>query len=438
MRAFCVVAAFSAAFIVPRGAAATDTWSDPFPGVRRLHRETSSQNINVLVVDLCAGGVSVRATGSGERQRTVSSFGALVGAQAAINGDFFNYSTYSTSGPARSDGAAWGGSDSSYIAPVQFGANQVALPANNGPSGVASWAREVVSGHPSLIVAGQRRSFTEELCTARHPRTALGLGPDRSKLYLAVVDGRATGRIGMTCGELGELMAGLGAVDAVNLDGGGSSTMWLQGPGVINYPSEGSQRVVANHLAIRATGSGAAPSCPIRTYDATFAAMDAPTEMTSGDEAVVWLELVNAGNVAWDLDATRVGTQDPEDRASPFYKEGNWIAPSRPTAADHSDYGPGAVGRFTWAMLAPEVTESTRFDETFELVQEGVRWFGPPQVMSIVVHPRSGPTDPDPDGDDGGGGCSAGGQGAGVVWLLAIAALVAATARRRPPPRRIS
>ena len=61
----------------PTVAHAADTWSDPSPGIRRLHRTLSNQNLNVLVVDLCAPGVSVRATASGERQRTVSSFGAL-------------------------------------------------------------------------------------------------------------------------------------------------------------------------------------------------------------------------------------------------------------------------------------------------------------------------------------------------------------------------
>ena len=86
----------------------------------------------------------------------------------------------------------------------------------------------------------------------------LGFNAARDKLILAVVDGRATNRVGMTCDELSTLMIGLGASDAVNLDGGGSSTMWLGNAGVLNYPSDGQQRVVANHLAIRATGSSIA------------------------------------------------------------------------------------------------------------------------------------------------------------------------------------
>ncbi|HVV87809.1 MAG TPA: phosphodiester glycosidase family protein [Kofleriaceae bacterium] len=445
MRAVLLAAAVTV--LAPTVAHASDTWTDPFPGVRRLHRVTSDQNINVLKVDLCAPGVSIRTTASGERQRTVSSFGALVGAQAAVNGDFFSFNDYSTNGPAMDGGAAWGGGDGNYVAPIQFGANKVAIPPHESTAGVESWAREVVSGHPSLLVGGARRDNNgDSLCTTRNPRTALGFSADRRTLFVAVIDGRATGRIGMTCDEMVALFTELGAADAVNLDGGGSSTMWLQGTGVVNNPSDGSQRVVGNHLAIKAGGSGAAPHCPVPAYAASFVALDAPMTMVSGDEAVVWMDLRNDGNTVWDLDKTRIGTQAPQDRSSAFYKEGNWIAPNRPSGADHSNYGPGVVGRFTWVMKAPEVDHETRFDEAFQPVQEGVTWFGPMQTMSITVEPRDGAGDSDAgvdpaDGDaatgEGGdgstsGGCSAGGPGGpgggaggvgGVLVLLALAGL---------------
>lgn len=418
---------------------AADTWTDPAPGVRRLRRVTTNQNINVLVVDLCAPGVSVRATASGERQRTVSAFGTAVGAQAAVNGDFFSFETYSTNGPSMSNGVAWGGTDGTYVAPIQFGPNQVAIPAHGGTGGVAPWAREVVSGHPTLLVGGMGRDNNgDALCTARHPRTALGFNADRTKLFLAVIDGRATNRIGMTCDEMETLLSGLGATDAVNLDGGGSSTMWLAGTGVVNNPSDGSQRVVANHLAIRATGSGEAKHCPASALGAKESAVQAPLELVSGEEAVVYLELENTGDVTWTAAKTRVGTQDPQDRASAFFKEENWVAPNRPTPPDMTT-APGATGRFSWAMVAPEVDETTTFDETFQLVQEGVAWFGPKQTMSIVVHPRTGPTGPTEDGGDPtdepapeSGGCSTGGGGGLGLALLASGLLV--RRRRRDAP----
>lgn len=398
------------ATLLPSLAMAADSWTTPHPGIRRLHRTTSSQNINVLVVDLCAPGVSVRATKSGERQRVVSSFASLVGAKAAINGDFFNFDTYSTTGPAIGEGIAWGGEDTTFVAPAQFGAHLVALPAPGGTAGPASWARQAVSGHPSLIVGGVKKDYpTYELCTTANPRTALGFTGDHKQLILAVVDGRATGRVGMTCAQLATLMAEFGADDAVNLDGGGSSTMWIAGSGVINYPSDGAERVVANHLAIRATGSGEAAHCPLPSYAATITASDAPLEMTSGEEATVWFELSNDGDVAWTPDGTRVGTQDPQDRESAFYAA-TWPAPNRAAAADQS-YAPNATARFSWTMVAPDVDATTTFDETFQLVQEGVTWFGPKHTISIIVHPRD---------DDAGSstGCSTTGSSSPLVLLL--------------------
>ncbi len=437
MRSILLVSLCSAAVGVGSTSAhAADSWSDPHPGMRRLHRVTANQNINVLVVDLCAPGISVRATKTTERQRTVSSFGALVGAEAAINGDFFSFDNYSTNGPSMSGGAAWGGADHGYVAPVQFGANRVALPGHELTSGVEPWAREVVSGHPTLLVAGNARNNNgDSLCTARHPRTALGLSANKQQLFLAVVDGRATNRIGMTCDELSALLEGLGATDAVNLDGGGSSAMWVADTGVVNAPSDGSQRVVANHLAIQAAGTGGAPNCPNPTFKATIVGSEAPMEMTSGDEAVVFVEANNEGNAVWDIAKTRVGTQDPQDRESAFFKAENWLAPNRPSGADNS-YGPGTLGRFTWAMVAPEVDKSTTYVETFQLVQEGVTWFGDKHTMTIRVHPRSGPTE-DEDGEGSGnddtsdgGGCSTSG-GAGGAWALALLGVVGWRSRKR-------
>lgn len=259
----------------PAAARAADSWSTPFSGIKRLHRKTSSQNINVLVIDLCAAGVSLRATASSERKRTVPSFGALVGAQAAINGDFFSYSNYSTNGLAAHGGAVWSGtSDHSYVAPVAIGANKVEMPHHNNINAVQPWMKEIVSGHPTLLDAGTAVGNSgDPLCTNRHPRTVIGLSKDRRTMYWGVVDGRASGRIGMTCTELITLLKSLGAHWAVNMDGGGSSTMWVSGKGVVNYPSDGSSRVVANHLAVFAKGSGAAPHCsghPVLTIDSSI------------------------------------------------------------------------------------------------------------------------------------------------------------------------
>src|SRR5690606_34476395 len=189
---------------------------------------------------------------------------SLVGAQAVINGDFFG-SGYSTDGPVVHAGSVWGGADHGYVAPLAFGDHRVELAPHEDQSGVQPWMQEVVSGHPTLVYEGQRRNNNgDPLCSNRHPRTAVGLSADKRTLFLAVVDGRASTRIGMTCDELADLLTGLGAHTVMNMDGGGSSTMWMAGAGVLNNPSDGSQRVVGNHLAIYARGSGDAPHCANR------------------------------------------------------------------------------------------------------------------------------------------------------------------------------
>lgn len=399
-------------------ARATDTTTTPYPGLELLHRKTASQDIHVLFVDLCTPGVRIRATRHAERGRTVSSFATLVGAKAAINANFYNLTTFETTGPAMGDGEAWGGADGQLVAPVQFGPYRVALPADVSTAGLAGWAREVVSGRPSLVVAGTARDASAaSTCDARNPRTGLGLSADRETLILAAVDGRRTDALGMTCNELGRLLQELGAADAINLDGGGSTTMWLAGSGVVNQPSDGTQRVVGNHLAVLVEDDTDAPSCPRARLGASAVRGDGGLELASGQSASVMLELRNDSNVAWD-DTVELGAQAPADRASAFASAG-WLGPSRVTSTPLTE--PGATGPLTWTMTAPEVAETTTFTEAFQLVRDDV-WFGPVQVLEIVVQPAVR----DDDGDlDAYGGCAAAGarRPSPLALLLALALL---------------
>lgn len=83
----------------------------------------------------------------------------------------------------------------------------------------------------------------------RHPRTAVGYNAE--KIILVTVDGRQPGwSIGMTLAELAALMQELGCTDALNLDGGGSTTAWVRGT-VVNRPSDGRERLIANGVLLR-------------------------------------------------------------------------------------------------------------------------------------------------------------------------------------------
>jgi exopolysaccharide biosynthesis protein len=82
----------------------------------------------------------------------------------------------------------------------------------------------------------------------RAPRTAIGWNKD--SIYLVVVDGRQRSlSVGMSLPELADYMAHLGCEEAMNLDGGGSTTFWIYGS-VQNSPSEGKERPAANALLL--------------------------------------------------------------------------------------------------------------------------------------------------------------------------------------------
>jgi len=87
-----------------------------------------------------------------------------------------------------------------------------------------------------------------------HPRTAIGIDHDTGQLLLVVMDGRSESSSGMTMKEMAQLFERLGAEDALNLDGGGSSIMVARqvdgSLAVLNSPSDGHPRPVANGLEV--------------------------------------------------------------------------------------------------------------------------------------------------------------------------------------------
>ena len=106
--------------------------------------------------------------------------------------------------------------------------------------------KSAISGKPMVVERG--RNLHGPGKGARHPRTAIGYNDD--EILLAVVDGRRAGwSRGMSLHELGELMLRMKCTEAINLDGGGSSTMWVRGD-LKNKVSDGKERSVSNGLAV--------------------------------------------------------------------------------------------------------------------------------------------------------------------------------------------
>lgn len=113
-------------------------------------------------------------------------------------------------------------------------------------------AVDVLGGNPMLVVNGVIQYPDVDGNGGYfdpNPRTAVGTTPD-GKLVVVVVDGREYGySAGMTLRRLAEFMVELGCRDAINLDGGGSSTMWINGR-VANRPSDPTERLVSSALVV--------------------------------------------------------------------------------------------------------------------------------------------------------------------------------------------
>ncbi|MES2124647.1 MAG: phosphodiester glycosidase family protein [Gemmatimonadota bacterium] len=126
----------------------------------------------------------------------------------------------------------------------------------------------LAGGQPRLVVNGRGLADTAladaEATNAnlrqRHPRSAVGFTRDSSTLLLVTVDGRQPASAGMDLLELSRLMLRLGAFEALNLDGGGSSTLIVAGE-VVNRPSDREgPRAIGNALLVgRPTSRRGAP-----------------------------------------------------------------------------------------------------------------------------------------------------------------------------------
>ncbi len=118
-------------------------------------------------------------------------------------------------------------------------------------------AYNAVGGFGMLLVDGENKGSDGR----RHPRTVAGLSANGRKLYLIVIDGRQLDySVGATTAEAAEWARALGASNALNLDGGGSTTLVVQSetdsPRIVNRPIHGhlpgNERVNGNNLGIRA------------------------------------------------------------------------------------------------------------------------------------------------------------------------------------------
>jgi hypothetical protein len=242
------------ALFVPLPAAAqdsgreiVDTWSEPNPGVRYLRRTrgTPALSIHAIIVDTRREGVHVGTTPQAERWSTVSEIARTQGAAVAVNGGFWGVWQRPT-GVTAGGGELW---DNMEPDPEfgHFGVRRDGRAVIYGPGegeDERSLGRltDAVSGRPILVEAGavaEEGLATFVTANQRQPRTAIGISRDGRTVMLVVADGRQSHSRGLTLHQLAALMVELGADRAINLDGGGSSAMYVdRAGGLVTSPSE--------------------------------------------------------------------------------------------------------------------------------------------------------------------------------------------------------
>jgi hypothetical protein len=156
---------------------------------------------------------------------------------------------------------------------------------------IGGWPRIVQAGRNVALEADSVEGTAPGFSRARHPRSALGISRDSATLYLVAVDGRQQGSVGTTLEELADAMIALGAYEAMNFDGGGSTALVVR-DSIVNVPSDTSgERPVGNVVVVtrRAVGrqgperravprpNGSVPSCLMPVRRDTVAAVRKPS-----------------------------------------------------------------------------------------------------------------------------------------------------------------
>lgn len=233
-----------------------------------------NSNQYICVVEIPKGSKSHLAFVADTLLTRVSDFAQRASALAAINGSYFNMSTGEPVCYLKIKGQKLGDNEpnkrdttqrkyyqNAAIRLLPSGRPRFNIPDSNRLSEYQMPDSNVMTAGPMLLYRGEVVPQRTDLrfVYGRHNRTAIGLKQDGT-IVLVVADGRHRRKSeGLSLPELIRIMRWLGCRDAANLDGGGSSCMYIKGlgeEGVVNHPSDNGrfdahgQRRVANAILV--------------------------------------------------------------------------------------------------------------------------------------------------------------------------------------------
>lgn len=363
---------------------------------------TGPQNVSIIEADLNDPDVSLDfgyRNGSLVRTSTMLQVD-LTGVAAGVNGTFYrtaNHATYfrvnSQEIPPADTWSNWG-----YQGGLAFNRNTKAAavlqrPVNSGgASGAPANWRTINNQYTDVMVNGPLLVHNGELaenqygnitthCTARHPRTMVGMKPGNI-LLLVTADGRHAGRsIGMTCEEMAQVMRALGSTTAFSLDGGGSTAMYARGEpnaGVVSFPADNGnwdhsgERPVSNAIAVIAPQPDPLP------FDARTQITSIPGRLEKGQVGMVTVRLTNIGELPWNNERVSLTTARPAFTPSRFHVPQSWVneyTPWRLPAG--TTVNPGQSISATFQVTGPSLPATGSISEYFQLTMDDSVRFGP-------------------------------------------------------------
>ena len=224
--------------------------------------------VNVLVVDQKKAKRRFALTALEGKLRRTSQAALDSGAIVAINGSFYNTRPpYNSACYLKINGEVifersgkMGDRDGGAVLIDDRGRVSVEQGDPDDPQWVSTRTEpSIIGSGPMMLQDGQRIDMgTGAFVILRHPRTAIGTSGN--KVYLVTVDGRSKGNsLGVNLNELANILKWIGAENALNLDGGGSTTMYIEGQpenGIVNRPCDNQkfdrqgERRVSNSLLL--------------------------------------------------------------------------------------------------------------------------------------------------------------------------------------------
>jgi hypothetical protein len=233
-----------------------------FPGVFYKSETVNSpreHTVHIVIVELDKQSIDLMVTPREALGQRTSEFLTNYGLQLAINGDGW-INLKDPTGLAVSEGEMY--SEDSGQPTIYVLKNGEVKVGGNAPE-KQTW--HAISGSHLLVRRGQidqdidACTQPDVYCGNLAPRTSIGISAN-NYLILVLVEGPSSEpRAALTFKELAELHLELGSVEAIAMDGGGSTTLVVNtgsGPQILNNPTDGSERVVSNHLGIFARGRG--------------------------------------------------------------------------------------------------------------------------------------------------------------------------------------